>query len=71
MRKFGGDPEEIQRQTGWIDPQEKRYKDVCGKCRENRLKDTRRSVQDIGTSTEDIERSGIRYLQEIRGDLWK
>jgi hypothetical protein len=66
-----GDPEEIQIEAGWIDPQEKRYKEICGKYREIRLKDTRGSVQDIGRSVEDIETSGIRYLQEIWRDLWK
>jgi hypothetical protein len=68
MRKFGEDPEEIQREdrsTG-----EKIQGDL-GKYRKIRLKDTRRSVQDIGRSMEDIETSGIRYLQGIWGDLRK
>jgi hypothetical protein len=64
MRKFGGNPEEIQREdrsTG------EKYKEILG----NTEKSTRRFVQDIGKPMEDMERSVIRYLQEIWGDLRK
>jgi hypothetical protein len=57
MRKFGGNPEEIQREdrsTG------EKYKEILG----NTEKSTRRFVQDIGKPMEDIERSVIRNCIE-------